>query len=267
MTYQALAIDLDGTLLIGEDLPEANRQAVAAASAAGLQIIIATARWRQMAERVATSIGINAPIIACSGAQVYIPDSGQDIFDHRVPQALTEMLYEICNNHRCIATVTGDEHTLLKLDGEPNKSLMDDEMRWVTQLSLDHISQPRIATVQGSAVVKLIRDTLKEAYRDQINIYDSIGPTGRVVLTITNKQANKGAALEVACKEQSIDPSSVIAFGDAENDIAMFNVAGASVAMGNAGDEIKAAATTTTAANTENGVALVINRLLETGDL
>ena len=267
MTYQALAIDLDGTLLIGEELPEANRTAVAAASAAGLHIIIATARWRQMAERVAKSIGINAPIIACSGAQVYMPDSGKDIFDHRVPEELAAQLYEICNSHRCIVSVTGDEHTLLKLDGERSRFLMHKEVQEVKQLSVDQIRRPSIATVQGSSVVELIRDTLKDSHQNQINIYDSIGPAGHIVLTITNKQANKGAALKVVCRQQSIDPFSVIAFGDAENDIAMFNVAGASVAMGNASDEIKAVATTTTAANTENGVALTINRLLETGGL
>ncbi len=35
MTYKALAIDLDGTLLIGEDLPLANKKAVADANQAG----------------------------------------------------------------------------------------------------------------------------------------------------------------------------------------------------------------------------------------
>ncbi len=49
-TYKALAIDLDGTLLIGEDLPPAHKRAVADANRAGFEIIIATARWRQMFE-------------------------------------------------------------------------------------------------------------------------------------------------------------------------------------------------------------------------
>lgn len=56
MTYKALAIDLDGTLLIGERLPPANKKTVADADRAGFEIIIATARWRQMAERIATEI-------------------------------------------------------------------------------------------------------------------------------------------------------------------------------------------------------------------
>ncbi|MXW48921.1 MAG: HAD hydrolase family protein, partial [Gammaproteobacteria bacterium] len=43
--YRVLAFDLDGTLLVGEHLPPANRDALRAARDAGYRIIIATARW------------------------------------------------------------------------------------------------------------------------------------------------------------------------------------------------------------------------------
>ena len=74
MTFRAFAIDLDGTLLVGEDLPADNITALRAACDAGYQIIIATARWAQMACRIADQIGITGPVIACSGAQVYVPE-------------------------------------------------------------------------------------------------------------------------------------------------------------------------------------------------
>jgi Cof subfamily protein (haloacid dehalogenase superfamily) len=267
MTYKALAFDLDGTLLIGEDLPPAHKQAVIDANAAGFEIIIATARWRQMAEGIAAEIGITAPIIACSGAQVYIPDEKRDIFDHRLPVDFIMEVYAICDSHRCIATVTLDEETLLKLDGEPDPASVPTEMRWVRQLLGTEHLLPRIATVQGSSAVKEIKTELKERFLDTVNIYDSIGPTGKLILTMTAKAANKGHALLAACTHLDINPAEVIAFGDAENDISMFEVAGGSVAMGNAEDPIKAAATTVTAANTEDGVALTINSLLKTGTI
>ena len=85
MVFRAFAIDLDGTLLVGEDLPEENITALRAARDAGYEIIIATARWVQMARRVADQIGIRGPVIACSGAQVYVPDLERDVFDERLP--------------------------------------------------------------------------------------------------------------------------------------------------------------------------------------
>ena len=78
---------------------------------------------------------------------------------------------------------------------------------------------------------------------------------------------HKGHALLATCEHQGIPPSDVIAFGDAENDISMFEIAGASVAMGQADQDIKAAATVVTTANTEDGVARVLHKLLATGSL
>lgn len=266
-TYKALAIDLDGTLLIGEDLPPAHKRAVADANRAGFKIIIATARWRQMAQRIAAEIGISAPVIACSGAQVYIPAEQRDIFDHRLPADFVSEVYAICDSQRCIVTVTTDEDTFLKLDGEPDPSQMPEEMKWIPKLTGTENSLPRIATIQGSAVIGTIKSELKDRYADTVNIYDSIGPTGKLILTMTAKAANKGHALLAACEHIGINPAEVIAFGDAENDISMFEVAGASVAMGQADERIKSAATRVTTANTEDGVALVIDKLLATGDL
>lgn len=264
--WRALAIDLDGTLLIGEDLPPEHRRAVAEAHAAGLEIIIATARWRQMAQRIASEIGIDKPIIACSGAQLFVPE-GHDIFDHRLPPPFVEALYALCNEERCIATITLQDHVVLKLDGRPDPSMIPEEMEWVPALDPGVHALPRIGAIQGSGAVRRIREELEPAFADQVNIYDSVGPNGKLVLTITAKAASKGEALLAGCRHLGLDPGEVIAFGDAENDIEMFKVAGASVAMGQADERIRSAATIVTGSNTEDGVAAVIDRLLATGDI
>lgn len=267
MRYKALAIDLDGTLLVGEDLSSQNREAVQRARDAGLEIIIATARWRQMAEGIARQLEIEKPIIAASGAQVYIPKDKKDIFDHRLPANFVKELYELCNLSRCIATVTIDTDVILKLDGQPDMSLLPDEMVWVPQLDTNQHKQPRIAAIQGTGVVKEIKEVLGPKYKNEVNIYDSIGPNGKLVITITASAANKGKALLACCQHMDIDPDTVVTFGDAENDIEMFKVSGASVAMGQATASIKAAATHVTGNNTDHGVASAIDKLLKTGQL
>jgi len=265
MTFKALAIDLDGTLLVGDDLSERNRNAVKAAHDAGFEIIIATARWRHMAQRIAAEIGIRKPIIACSGAQVYLPDTETDLFDHRLPDDFTRDLYALCNQHRCIATITIDNDVVLKLDGEPDMSQMPEEMKWVPELTMDQHAAPRIAAIQGTALNQEIKEVLKPRYADQVNIYDSIGPSGKIVITVTAKAANKGEALKVSCDHLGISLGEVISFGDAENDMAMFDITGSAVAMGQADDTVKAAAKAVTGANTEDGVAMAIDRILKTG--
>lgn len=258
---KALAIDLDGTLLIGETLSTANRIAVKKASDAGFHVIIATARWRQLAQRIAREIGITAvPIIACSGAQVYCTEISSDIFDVRLPYDFVSELYRICNANRCIASATVDSHTWLKIDKEPAAEFLSEEMQWVDQLP-EHGQLPRIATVQGSETIAIVKEMHKN-WLDQVNIFDSIGPSGRIVITITASTADKGLALEKACDHINIKTEQVIAFGDADNDIEMFRRAGRSVAMGQADDSVKSAATDLTTANTEDGVARFIEQQL-----
>lgn len=43
---------------------------------------------------------------------------------------------------------------------------------------------------------------------------------------------NKGTALATLLEDLAVDAASVIAFGDGDNDVSMFGVAGMSVAMG-----------------------------------
>ena len=57
------------------------------------------------------------------------------------------------------------------------------------------------------------------------------------------------------CKGLGIDPSEVIAFGDAENDLEMIQFAGHGVAMGNACDALKDVADEVTLTNNEDGIA------------
>jgi hydroxymethylpyrimidine pyrophosphatase-like HAD family hydrolase len=54
----------------------------------------------------------------------------------------------------------------------------------------------------------------------------------------------------------------VVAFGDMPNDVEMLTWAGRSYAMGNAHPDVLAAASGRTVGNNEDGVAVVIERLL-----
>jgi hydroxymethylpyrimidine pyrophosphatase-like HAD family hydrolase len=65
----------------------------------------------------------------------------------------------------------------------------------------------------------------------------------------------------------ALDPTNVVAFGDAENDVDMFRLAGASVAMGQADEATKSAASFVSKPNFEAGVAYAIRRLLDRGAL
>ena len=79
---------------------------------------------------------------------------------------------------------------------------------------------------------------------------------------INHEDANKGAALLGLAAHLGLDRSQVMAFGDGLNDISMIRDAGIGVAMQNAVDEVKAAASLVTGSCEESGVAQVIEQIL-----
>ena len=93
MTVRGLALDLDGTLLRPDDsISDRDRAAIEAAREAGWPVVLATARWYQLAERTAHALGLEDPVIACSGAEVRRLRDGVDLLDVRLPPAFTTEL-------------------------------------------------------------------------------------------------------------------------------------------------------------------------------
>jgi hydroxymethylpyrimidine pyrophosphatase-like HAD family hydrolase len=83
-----------------------------------------------------------------------------------------------------------------------------------------------------------------------------------VYLDVTAMQANKGQALATLAEFLGLPLEQTAAMGDGGNDPAMFHVAGLSIAMGQAEDEVKRQADVVTGANTEDGAAQAIERYI-----
>jgi Cof subfamily protein (haloacid dehalogenase superfamily) len=266
MNYKALAVDLDGTLLHSdEQVSPRSIEVLKAAKSAGLRIIVATARWYQMAERVARQIESSEPIIACAGAQVRRPSDKHDLLDLRIPEEFTQRLYPMLDSRRCIAVVALDEAVLVKMEGDRDSTKFPPELVLVNQLSGAAHSLPRIVLIQGSETTAHVVERLGEHWKERVRFVESFSSRRKSNLTLTAAGADKGAALSVACADMGISSMEVVAFGDAEADLEMFRVAGASVAMGQASSHLKSVATAVTLSNDEDGVAVAVEGLLRTG--
>jgi Cof subfamily protein (haloacid dehalogenase superfamily) len=82
------------------------------------------------------------------------------------------------------------------------------------------------------------------------------------LLEISGPGVSKASTLALCCAERGISHEEVVAFGDMPNDVEMLTWAGQSYAMGNAHPDVIAAASGQTVANNEDGVAVVIERML-----
>jgi len=105
-----------------------------------------------------------------------------------------------------------------------------------------------------------LADRLRQKLGDTVSVVPSI--YGHPLLNVTSPQATKPAALARILGPAGIPLQDVIAFGDDLPDVDMLRQCGTPVAMANAVAEVKAVCRYRTASNDEDGVAIVLERLL-----
>ena len=86
-------------------------------------------------------------------------------------------------------------------------------------------------------------------------------PSKNYYCDITSKDVSKGRAVLETCKYLNLKKEEIIAIGDGENDISMFELTPNSIAMENAVQNVKKQAKYVTLSNDEDGVANVLEKL------
>ena len=101
------------------------------------------------------------------------------------------------------------------------------------------------------------------AFPDGVDFYMS----KPIYIEIVSREANKANALKALAEAMRIPRENILAFGDGQNDIAMLEYAGTGCAVANASEEVRRRADRVVPANTEDGVAQEIERLLAAGEI
>jgi len=87
----AVAMDVDGTLAGADHLISSRTgEAVRQLASHGVTAIIVTGRTERSARALATAMGLTAPIVACNGAVITHPVSGERLQVHAVERADAE---------------------------------------------------------------------------------------------------------------------------------------------------------------------------------
>ncbi len=98
------------------------------------------------------------------------------------------------------------------------------------------------------------------AVRNDRELSISVSRSSDYYLDITDKDANKGLAVESLAATTGIPVSQIMTLGDMPTDIWMFQKSGFSVAMGQSDSSVKSAAKLVTDSNAEEGFANAIER-------
>jgi Cof subfamily protein (haloacid dehalogenase superfamily) len=257
-----IALDLDGTLLSKlNTVSDANAAAVREAVAAGVHIVFATSRWYTLAKRTADLLGVTSPMICHNGAMIRDPKDGARLLELGVGAQPAVEIAAIADEQRYESMVTVDDVTYL-ISKRPNidPARLPHGMVVTERLS-DHVGDGCEAFLFfGQDAVDGLRARLGQRYEGVLNLAHGYSETFPPYLNIVNSAADKGRALRMVCERVGVPVEQALAIGDAAPDLEMMRVAGASMAMGNAPDEVKSKATVVGPSNLDDGVAWAIRR-------
>lgn len=258
-----LISDIDGTLLNPESqLSSENADAIARCRQAGLKVSLSSARPPFGMRWLIEELQLQTVCSGLNGAILFHP-RGDVLVQCALDEATVQTLAQYMNQHGVdVWLYTKDAWFVPRMDGphvRHNASSLRTEPQWYE--CLHDITAP-ILKVVGAAVdpdsLTACELELSQALAGRITTTRSQSH----YLDVTHPSADKGTAAIVIAVAEDVEIEDLAVVGDSLADIPMFRIAGLSVAMGQASDEVRETATEVTATNRENGVALLLDRLL-----
>jgi Cof subfamily protein (haloacid dehalogenase superfamily) len=261
---EALACDLDRTL-IAEDvlLRERTRAAIGAARAAGIRVLIVTGRMFQSARPYVRAAGIDDPVICYQGAVVADPVTGVFLRHEPIPlDAALEVIAAVEEIGFPLNCYVRDELYVASVGPEAERyaSFQNLRIHEVDDLSAWLTEEPtKLVVVGDSEALDELGPVMRARFGDRLHISKSL-PT---FLEFSRAGVTKGAGLAFLAERLGFSPDATVAFGDGENDVEMLEWAGYAVAVENAHPRLLAIADLVCPPAEEEGVAQVIEEILD----
>jgi Cof subfamily protein (haloacid dehalogenase superfamily) len=282
---KCIATDMDGTLLNSvQEISQENKEAILKAQSQGIEVVVATGRSYQEARYVLDEAGLQCPVIGFNGAEVRNIE-GKVITSVPLDKQLARITAEKLTERDIYFEAYTNKGTY-SVDLEKAVSILVD----IVVSANPDVDQEKVIYAAGARVrdglvhgienydllfddedVQIYKflafsfdsERLEAAANDLHELEDLVvTSSGHENLEITNKNAQKGIALEAFVKSKGIELAQTMAMGDSFNDVSMLERVGRAVAMGNAAYEIKTLCDVITATNDEHGVAKAILEVL-----
>jgi len=268
-----LALDIDGTLLDGDGrIPEPNREAVARAIDAGVEVALATGRRHDFARPIFEALPGPLTLILSNGAIIKTRE-GQTMMRSLLPREVARAVLMKVPEHRDSAAVVFDRER----EGQVIFEAIDwDHPRHQRFFASNRPFLSEVAPLEDCLIEDPIQVMFTGRCAEMRSLFDRLQaePTQfSVALTeyehrdfslvdIVRQGCSKGSALHSWAAHRGLERADVMAIGDNLNDVQMLEFAGVPVVMGNALPELKTRGWAISGRNDEAGVAQAIERFV-----
>lgn len=260
-----LVLDLDGTLLNSEHkMSEKNKEAIRKAIAQGVKVMIATGKTRTSAEPIIAELGLDTPGVFVQGLIIYNADGTlrqETTLDgkaaRRAIQYAESVGFDVIaySGKRLVTKKITDAVKAIAAYGEPAPEAIGSLLNHIGTLPMH-----KLIMVGGNAAnLRSLRWQLGQMIGEQAAFTHGGVLTSLEVLP---KGMSKGVGVKALLRIMGATPENTMAIGDGDNDIDMLKLVGVGVAMGNAHEDVKAAAKHVVKSNDEDGVADAIERFV-----
>lgn len=258
-----IATDLDGTLVHSDGtITPRTQAALLAAEAAGIEVVFVTGRPLRWAKDVFDHVGGHGHAIVSNGALIWdVATSSPYLVRAIEPEdacRVADRIREaVPGTHYAVETLAGIALETGFLERYP----VPEGSRRASFAEIADGPVLKILARHEELAPQPFWDAARAAAGHLAEITWSSATT---LLEISAHQVTKASTLAVFAAERGIGAEEVVAFGDMPNDLPMLEWAGTAYAMANAHPSVRAVAAHVAGSNDQDGVAEVIERLLET---
>lgn len=258
-----IALDVDGTVVLEDESPSPGvLDAIKAAVDGGHEIMLATGRSWSATGRIMTMLGIEPAYAICAnGAAIYKRSDDGEYLRHHTEVFDPSPALDLLEQH------LPDAHYMVE-HADGTRYYTDDMHDW----NLDLAGKVTFDELRAQPVSRIVVVSPEHDEKDFSTLISSIGlnqvsySVGWTAwLDIAPHGVDKGTGLDLVCGWLGHDRSQTLVIGDGRNDLGMFSWAqehgGTAVAMGQAPEEVKEAASYITRRVQEGGVTEVLRTL------
>ncbi len=265
-----VVFDLDGTLLTSNHvISHHSILAIEELKKKGILIAIASGRIYTMLESFVYTLQLEDFIISSNGASIDSLKEKKIISQIFLDVNDAKRLIEFCVNHKIECNVLTRKACFFPENSKRKKRFeIYNELAMTQGLSpieiltynLHFENEEHIEKILIHEINSMKLKKVKKFIDQHTNLHYTSSGSG--IMDVSPKGITKGNAVRKIATYTNIDLNQVCVFGDYDNDISMFEIAGISVVMSNGSNQALKSADFITQSNDDEGIAYAIKEII-----